>query len=79
MSADAMPPDESAVEERLVRLVHDLRTPLTVITGFCELLERQSDKLSEEQRKEYLHRVSLAAGELREILDNERDERLGGR
>jgi K+-sensing histidine kinase KdpD len=79
MSADAVPPDESVVEERLVRLVHDLRTPLTVITGFCELLERQSDKLSEEQRKEYLHRVALAAAELREILDNERDERLGGR
>ena len=63
-------------EERLVRLVHDLRTPLTVITGFCELLERQSDKLTEEQRKEYINRVALAATELREILDSERTERL---
>ena len=63
-------------DERLVRLVHDLRTPLTVITGFCELLERQSDRLTDEQRKEYLRRVSLAAGELRDILDRERDERL---
>ena len=67
-----------AGEERLVRLVHDLRTPLTVITGFCELLDRQADKLSEEQRKEYLSRVSLAAAELREILDRERAERLSG-
>jgi signal transduction histidine kinase len=65
-----------AGEERLVRLVHDLRTPLTVITGFCELLDRQADKLTEEQRKEYLHRVSLAAAELRDILDRERSERL---
>ena len=63
-------------EERLVRLVHDLRTPLTVITGFCELLERQKDKLTEEQKSEYLRRVSEAAAELRDILDNERDERL---
>ena len=67
-----------SAEERLVRLVHDLRTPLTVITGFCELLERQKDSLSEEQRTEYLHRVSAAARELREILDAERDERLLG-
>lgn len=65
-------------DDRLVRLVHDLRTPLTVITGFCELLERQSDKLTAEQRKEYLQRVSAAAAELREILDREREERLSG-
>jgi signal transduction histidine kinase len=65
-------------EERLVRLVHDLRTPLTVITGFCELLDRQALKLTEEQRKEYLNRVSLAAAEMREILDRERSERLAG-
>lgn len=65
-----------AAEERLVRLVHDLRTPLTVISGFCELLERQHDKLSDEQRREYLQRVSAAAGELRLILDRERGERL---
>jgi K+-sensing histidine kinase KdpD len=70
-----MSADDQA-EERLVRLVHDLRTPLTVITGFCELLERQRDKLTEEQKAEYLRRVSDAATELRDILDSERDERL---
>ncbi|MEJ7784556.1 MAG: histidine kinase dimerization/phospho-acceptor domain-containing protein [Solirubrobacteraceae bacterium] len=62
--------------ERLTRLVHDLRTPLTVISGFCELLERQHDKLSEEQKLEYTQRVAAAAAELRTILDSERDERL---
>lgn len=65
-----------AGEERLVRLVHDLRTPLTVITGFCELLERQADRLTDEQREEYLRRVAAAAREMREILDEEREERL---
>jgi signal transduction histidine kinase len=65
-----------AGEDRLVRLVHDLRTPLTVISGFCELLERQADKLTEDQRREYLQRVSAAAAEMRGILDNEREERL---
>jgi K+-sensing histidine kinase KdpD len=68
--------DTEPAEERLVRLVHDLRTPLTVITGFCELLDRQKDKLSEEQKSEYLRRVSEAAAELRDILDREREERL---
>jgi signal transduction histidine kinase len=67
---------EAAADERLVRLVHDLRTPLTVISGFCELLDRQGDKLTAEQKVEYLQRVSAAAAEMREILDHERDERL---
>lgn len=67
---------QSDADERLVRLVHDLRTPLTVISGFCELLDRQSATLTDEQKKEYLQRVSAAAAELREILDHERDERL---
>lgn len=69
---------DGAADERLVRLVHDLRTPLTVVSGFCELLERQGDKLSDGQRQEYLQRVSAAAAEMRDILDDERDERLSG-
>ncbi|MDX6664374.1 MAG: hypothetical protein QOG68_580 [Solirubrobacteraceae bacterium] len=68
---------ESAAEERLVMMVHDLRTPLTVISGFCELLDRQRDRLTEEQKDEYLRRISEAAQELRQILDDEREERLG--
>jgi signal transduction histidine kinase len=63
-------------DDRLVRLVHDLRTPLTVISGFCELLERQAERLTEEQRREYLQRVAAAAAEMRDILDHEREERL---
>lgn len=63
-------------DERLVRLVHDLRTPLTVIAGFAELLERGIDRLTEEQRTEYVGRIASAARELREILDSERAERL---
>lgn len=70
--------DGNDAEERLIHLVHDLRTPLTVISGFCELLDRQRDKLSEEQRDEYLGRVAAAAAEMRDILDRERDERLTG-
>lgn len=70
-----VPEPPQAADERLVRLVHDLRTPLTVVTGFCELLERQSDKLTEEQKQDYLHRVVAAAHDLRDILDRDRDQR----
>ena len=64
-----------ADDERLVRLVHDLRTPLTVISGFADLLQRHRDKLSEAQRDEYVVRIAAAAEELRRILDDEREQR----
>ncbi len=69
-----MSPD---ADERLVRLVHDLRTPLTVVAGFAELLERGTDTLEPERRDEYVTRIAAAAREMREILDSERAERLG--
>ena len=62
-----------AEDEHRARLVHDLRTPLTVISGFADLLERQGEKLSAEQRTEYIHRIAVAAGELRSLLDDERE------
>lgn len=60
-------------EERLQGLVHDLRTPLTVITGFAQLLERsQADgSLTEQQRADYVVRIAEAAAQLGEILDRE--------
>jgi K+-sensing histidine kinase KdpD len=65
-------------DERLISLVHDLRTPLTIVQGFADLLSRRNDALSPEQREEYVARISAAAGEMKAILDDERDERLSG-
>ncbi len=70
--------EADGAHEQLVRLVHDLRTPLTVISGFADLLERQSATLDDEKRSEYIHRISAAAAELRDILDAERDRRTAG-
>ncbi len=58
----------SAEDDRR-RLRHDLRAPLTIITGFAELLA--SDKLiTDVQRREYAARIRAAADELRSMLDD---------
>ena len=50
------------------RIRHDLRAPLTIITGFAELLA--SDKpISDVQRREYASRIQSAGVELRTMLD----------
>ncbi|MCW3000795.1 MAG: hypothetical protein JWQ20_93 [Conexibacter sp.] len=65
-------------DERLARLVHDLRTPLTIVQGFAELLDRGADKLDDARRSEYLGRIAAAGREMKEILDDEREDRLSG-
>jgi signal transduction histidine kinase len=50
------------------RLRHDLRTPLTIITGFAEVLA--ADKpISDAARRDYAARIQAAAQELRDLLD----------
>jgi signal transduction histidine kinase len=64
--------------ERLARLVHDLRTPLTIVQGFAELLDRGGTGLDDARRSEYLGRIAAAGGEMKDILDSEREDRLSG-
>ena len=54
----------------LTRLVHDLRTPLAIVAGFAELLERRGDQLSPEQHAEYLTRIRESAARMGELLDD---------
>ncbi len=61
-----------AAEERLLTLVHDLRTPLTVVAGFADLLEARGEELTADDRREYTKRLAEGARELRGILDAER-------
>ena len=71
--AEAWPRDPAA---RLVRLSHDLRTPLTIVAGFADLLQRRDD-LTDAEREGHVARIAAAATQLREILDSERDARRG--
>ena len=50
------------------RLRHDLRTPLTIVTGFAEVLAGEKP-VSEEDRRDYARRNQDAAAELRGLLD----------
>jgi signal transduction histidine kinase len=56
-------------DEARRRLRHDLRTPLTIITGFAEVLA--GDKpITDEARREYATRIRAAGEELRTMLDD---------
>jgi len=50
------------------RLRHDLRTPLTIVAGFAEVLgaDRQ---ISEADRREFAGRIQEAAEEIRRLID----------
>ncbi len=55
-------------EDERRRLRHDLRTPLTIVTGFSEVLA--ADKpITDEARRDYAARIHAAAVELRSMID----------
>jgi signal transduction histidine kinase len=50
--------------------VHDLRTPLAIVTGFAELLERRGETLSDEERADYLTRIRESADRMVALLND---------
>lgn len=55
------------------RLRHDLRTPLTIVAGFADLLA--SDRaIADAERREYAARIQAAATEIRERIDAALDD-----
>jgi signal transduction histidine kinase len=54
------------------RLRHDLRTPLTIVSGFAEVLASDRE-ISDAERREYAQRIKTAAEELRALIDRELD------
>jgi signal transduction histidine kinase len=60
-------PFELSDEERR-KLRHDVRTPLTIVTGFAEVLA--ADRvITDEDRRDYARRILEAGHEIRGMLD----------
>jgi len=55
----------------MARLRHDLRTPLTVVIGFAEILAGERP-LTEDERRDYAQRVLSAGMEMRDLIDSAR-------
>jgi signal transduction histidine kinase len=51
------------------RLRHDLRTPLTIVAGFAEVLAGERE-ISEADRREFATRIQDAAAEIRQLIDS---------
>jgi len=51
------------------RLRHDLRTPLTIVAGFAEVLAGDRE-LSQADRREFAVRIQDAADEIRKLIDS---------
>jgi signal transduction histidine kinase len=62
-----MSPLELPDDERR-RLRHDLRTPLTIVTGFAEVLAGERP-VNDADRRDYAQRIVEAADEIRDRLD----------
>jgi K+-sensing histidine kinase KdpD len=60
---------DDASSDELRTLVHDLRTPLTIVEGFSDLLVRRGAELEPEPRDEYAQRIAAAARERRPRVD----------
>jgi signal transduction histidine kinase len=54
--------------EQRRRLRHDLRTPLTIVAGFAEVLAADR-QISDSDRREFATRIQDAAGEIRKLID----------
>ena len=63
--ADTAPPNG------MNQLRHDLRTPLTVVIGFAELLASERP-LADADRRDYAQRVVAAGVEIRAMIDGAR-------
>jgi signal transduction histidine kinase len=63
------------VPDGMAKLRHDLRTPLTVVIGFAEILSGERP-LTDDERRDYAQRVLSAGIEMRELIDS---ARLDGR
>lgn len=61
---------EKSKNELITNVAHDLRTPLTSIRGYLDILNKSSGQLSAEQRQKYLAIVDKKTRRLQELLES---------
>jgi len=59
------------VDAWIGQMVHDLRTPLSAIAGYAEMLEEESDPATQ---RRFVKNIRRAAGEMEELLKRVRAE-----
>lgn len=59
---------ESLKSDFIARVSHELKTPLTILSGFTRTLAARSDNLSDDQRT-WVDRIDLAAKRLETLID----------
>lgn len=59
---------ENLKSDFVARVTHELKTPLTIITGFTHTFSARSDNLTDEQRT-WLRRIETACGRLSDRID----------
>ena len=51
------------------RVSHELRTPIAIMGGFSSMLQDQGGRLSDEERRSFVHRISQASARLRYLVE----------
>jgi len=59
------------VKSEMIRLAsHDLRSPLTRLQAYLDVIERRFETLSPERRARFLHQAAEAAGQMQHIISD---------
>jgi signal transduction histidine kinase len=51
-------------------VAHDLRNPISAVSGFAELIGEKYDELDDESRREYIEQIKLGASRTLSLLEN---------
>lgn len=59
--------EKERLKDHLSKMFHDLKTPLTTISGYTQLLQMKSDSFSDSQKK-YLLKISKEVKKIEELI-----------